>query len=216
MKIEIWSDIICPFCYIGKRNFEKGLKEFTDKDAIEVEWKSYLLDPSAPKTPNEKTYVQILADKYGWSLEKAQQNIDNMSNMARSAGLDYQLEHIQRINTVDLHKIIQYAKTKGLGDEMEEAFFKAYFVDALDLSQEQVLKEILRTIGLTKTDLEEALHNENYEKAMQADIAEAKQIGLQGVPFFVLNRKYAISGAQSPEGFLEAIETAYKEWSEKN
>lgn len=215
MKIEIWSDIVCPFCYIGKRNFEKGLEGFAHKDQIEIEWKSYQLDPSAPKTPSGKSYVQILADKYGWSLEQAQQNIDNMSAMAKSAGLDYQLENIQRLNTFDLHRIIQFAKTKGLGNEIEEVFFKAYFIDALDLSKKEVLEDILSPIGLTKKDIEEALRTKDYENAVQADIAEAQQIGVQGVPFFVLNRKYAVSGAQAPEGFLETIEAAFKEWKEK-
>lgn len=211
MKIEIWSDIVCPFCYIGKRNFEKGLEKFAHKDDVEVEWKSYQLHPTAPKTPNDKSYAQILSDKYGWSLEHAQQNIDNMTNMAKAAGLDYKLNHIKRLNTFELHKIIQYAKTKGLGNEIEEVFFKAYFIDALDLSKREVLIELLAQIGLTEIEMDEALSNKIYEDAVHADIQEAQQIGVQGVPFFVFNKRYAISGAQAPEGFLETLEVAFKE-----
>lgn len=211
MKIVIWSDIVCPFCYIGKRNFEKGLEKFAHKDDVEVEWKSYQLDPTAPKTPNGKSYAQILSDKYGWSLEHAQQNIDNMTNMAKDAGLDYQLNHIKRLNTFELHKIIQYAKTKNLGNEIEEVFFKAYFIDALDLSKREVLIELLAQIGLTEIEMDEALSNKIYEDAVHADIQEAQQIGVQGVPFFVFNKRYAISGAQAPEGFLETLEVAFKE-----
>lgn len=216
MKIEIWSDIVCPFCYIGKRNFEKGLAAFSHPEAIEVEWKSYQLDPEAPEYPSTETYAQILAEKYGWTLEKAQQQIDSMTEMAQAAGLDYKLEKTKRLNTFHTHRILQLAKTKEVANEAEEAFFKAYFIEGKDLIQRGTQIEILESLGLTEADLEEALQQEIYAEAVHADIQEAKEIGVQGVPFFVLNRKYAVSGAQAPEGFLEAIETAYKEWREED
>lgn len=216
MKIEIWSDIVCPFCYIGKRNFEKGLAAFSNPDAVEIEWKSYQLDPTAPEYPSTEPYAQMLAEKYGWTLEKAQQQIDSMTEMANAAGLDYKLEKIKRLNTFNTHRIIQLAKTKAVGDQAEEAFFKAYFIEGKDLSEKETQIKILESIGLTEEDLEQALNKDIYADAVHADIQEAKQIGVQGVPFFVLNRKYAISGAQAPEGFLEAIETAYKEWKEES
>lgn len=216
MKVEIWSDIVCPFCYIGKRNFETALEALPFRDEIEVEWKSFQLDPTTPKTPTDKSYVEILAEKYGWTAEKAQQNIDSMAEMAKASGLNYQMDKLKRLNTFDSHRIIQLAKTKGLGNEIEEAFFKAYFTEGKDLSQEAVQIEILEKIGLTKDDLKNALQNKVYEDAVRFDIIEAQQIGVRGVPFFVLNRKYAVSGAQPPAGFQQALETAYSEWkSEK-
>lgn len=216
MKIEIWSDVVCPFCYIGKRNFENALKEFPEADQIEVIWKSFQLDPTAPKTPTDVSMAEYLAEKYGWTVEKAQESINSMTQMAKSVGLDYKMDDAKRINTFNLHRMIQFATSQEKGDEMEEALFKAYFTEAIDLSKKEEQVKIMESLGFTEEDLDEVLADETYEEAVKYDLNEAQQLGVSGVPFFVLDRKYAINGAQPVEAFTQTIETAFNEWKQAN
>lgn len=216
MKIEIWSDIVCPFCYIGKRNFENALQSFSNKDDVEVIWKSFQLNPAISSEEDNGSYQSYLSQKTGWSSEETEKALNSMSEMAKSVGLDYKLTNLKAINTFETQRIIQYAKLKGLDNEAEEAFFKAYFTEEKDLTQREVQVEVLKSIGLNEEDLEKALSDDLYQKMVKADIEEAKQLQITGVPFFVFNRKYAISGAQPSEVFLETLQTAFGEWKEEN
>lgn len=216
MKVEVWSDIMCPFCYIGKRNYEKALSQFKDAAYIEIEWKSFQLDPTIPEGKIEHSVFEHLAASKGWSMEQCLSIHDQVTQTAKNAGLTYNFDIAKVCNSFNAHRIIQLAKDKGLGDQAEEQFFKAYFTDGKDLNDQETLFEIASLIGLTKEEAATALTDDSYAYRVKQDIHEAAQIGVRGVPFFVMNRRYAVSGAQAPEVFLETIEKAYEEWRNDN
>ena len=213
MIVEVWSDIMCPFCYIGKRHYEAALKQFANREYIELVWKSYQLDPSTPEHFDHKVNAyQYLADKKGMSYEQSISLHKNVVQMASKAGLDYNFDLVVVANSFKAHRIIQLAKTKNLGDYAEEIFFKSHFIDGGDLNDEKTLYALGNQIGLSDTEVKEALGSDEYAYKVKQDIQEAQNIGVRGVPFFVFNRKYAVSGAQPVASFLETIETAYAEW----
>lgn len=206
MKIEIWSDIMCPFCYIGKRHLEAALKAFPEKE-VNIEWKSFQLDPEIVPQPGKNVY-EYLAERKGMTVEASKQMHAGVVERAAEAGLDYHFEKAVISNSFDAHRVIQLAKTKGFGDAMEETFFKAYFTDGRDLNDPATLMELAVSAGLNALDVKEVLENKNlFAQAVRNDIIEAQQIGVRGVPFFVFDRKYAISGAQPVEHFEETIRT---------
>ncbi|MDR6764720.1 protein disulfide-isomerase [Flavobacterium sp. 2755] len=209
MKIEIWSDIMCPFCYIGKRQLETALAEFPNND-FEIEWKSFQLDPTITPQPEKDVYT-YLAERKGMSVEQSREMHKGVAERAKSAGLDYNFDKAVISNSLESHRIIQLAKTKKLGDEMEEIFFKAYFTEGRDLNDGPTLIELAEKAGLSKNDVLEVLESESlYLKEVQSDIKEAQEIGVQGVPFFVFDRKYAVSGAQPVEAFVQTIKEGLK------
>lgn len=206
MKIEIWSDIMCPFCYIGKRHLEAALKAFPDEQ-VEIEWKSFQLDPTIVPQPDKNVY-EYLAERKGMSVEESKQMHAGVVARAAEVGLDYRFEKAVISNSFDAHRLIQLAKTKQLGDAMEETFFKAYFTDGKDLNDKDTLMELCVGIGLNALDVKEVLEDETqFSNAVRNDISEAQQIGVRGVPFFVFDRKYAVSGAQPIAHFEETIQT---------
>ena len=197
MKVEIWSDIMCPFCYIGKRNFEDALNEFSGKNEIEIEWKSFQLDPTIPRNFERKisTY-EYLAEKKGMSIEQSKQLHLNVIETAKKVGLTYDFEKSIVANSFDAHKLIQCAKAYGLGDAAEESLFKAYFTDGKDMSDHSTLIQLGKEIGLNEEEITAALVSEEFEAKVNFDVSEGSQLGVTGVPFFVFDRKYAVSGAQ--------------------
>lgn len=204
MKIEIWSDIMCPFCYIGKRQLEKALDEFPN-DEFEIEWKSFQLDPSITPQSGKDVYT-FLAERKGISIEQSVEMHKGVVERAKSVGLDYHFDKVIISNSLKAHRIIQLAKTKKAGDEMEEIFFKAYFTEGRDLNDDSTLIELASQAGLNSADVQKIVQNEDlYLIEVKADIDEAREIGVQGVPFFVFDRKYAISGAQPLETFVQTI-----------
>jgi len=204
MKIEIWSDIMCPFCYIGKRQLETALAEFPNTE-FEIEWKSFQLDPSIIPQSGKDVYT-FLAERKGISLEQSIEMHKGVVEKAKSVGLDYHFDKAIISNSLIAHRIIQLAKTKNSGDQMEEVFFKAYFTDGRDLNDSETLIELASKVGLPSNEVKEVVQNEDlYLKEVKADIDEAQKIGVQGVPFFVFDRKYAISGAQPVEAFVQTI-----------
>ena len=212
MKVEIWSDIMCPFCYIGKRNFEAALKEFEGRDEIEIEWKSFQLDPSIPKTFETKiNTIEYLAERKGMSIEKSKELHTNVIETAKKVGLDYDFEKAVVANSFDAHRLIQLAKTKGLGDAAEESLFKAYFTDGKDMSDHSTLVQLGKEIGLNEEEIIAALASEEFEAKVNFDVSEGSQLGVTGVPFFVFDRKYAVSGAQPIETFLNALKQSHAE-----
>lgn len=209
MKIEIWSDIMCPFCYIGKRHLEAALNQFPD-ESFEIEWKSFQLDPTIVPQPGKNVY-EYLAERKGMSVEESKQMHAGVVARAAEVGLDYRFDKAVISNSFDAHRIIQLAKTKGLGDSMEEIFFKAYFTDGRDLNNKETLMELCVEVGLNALDVKEVLEDETrFANAVRNDISEAQQIGVRGVPFFVFDRKYAISGAQPIEHFEQTIQEVLK------
>ncbi len=209
IKVEIWSDVMCPFCYIGKRNFENALESFEGKENVEVEWKSFQLDPTVPHDLQyDGDIYQYLAEKKGWSYEQSVQMHQHVVDMAASVGLKYDFSKAKPANSLKAHLLIQLAKSKGLGDEMEEALFKAYFTEGKDFGDVVELKTLGREIGLAEQDMEEALQSESLVNKVTSEIQEGQQLGLTGVPFFVINRKYGVSGAQPSEAFTQVLEKA--------
>lgn len=204
MKIEIWSDIMCPFCYIGKRQLETALAEFPNEE-FEIEWKSFQLDPSIEPQSGKDVYT-FLAERKGISVEQSIEMHKGVVERAKSVGLDYHFDKAIISNSLTAHRIIHLAKSKKLGDEMEEIFFKAYFTEGRDLNDAQTLIELGVKAGLDAAEVKEVVENNNiYLNEVQEDITEAQQIGVQGVPFFVFDRKYAVSGAQPVEAFVNTI-----------
>jgi predicted DsbA family dithiol-disulfide isomerase len=215
MDVEIWSDVMCPFCYIGKRKFEQALDQFGHKDQVNVVWKSFQLNPDM-KTEPGKNINQYLAEVKGWSLSEAQGMSDRVTAMAREVGLTYDFNKAVVANSWDAHRLIQLAKQHGLGDAAEERLFLAYFTEGRDTSDHATLLELGTEIGLASADVQQLLDSNQYAEAVSQDIYEAQQVGARGVPFFVLDRRYAVSGAQQPETFLGALETAWAEWQKAN
>jgi predicted DsbA family dithiol-disulfide isomerase len=213
MKVEVWSDIMCPFCYIGKRNYENALRQFGEDKPVEIEWHSFQLDPTIPKNSGKKENVyQYLADKKGISYEQSAGMHERLIETAKKAGLDYRFDQAVVANSFDAHRLIQLAKTRGLGDAAEERLFRAYFTEGRDFGDHETLIEIGKELGLSEAEITDALHSDVYAAKVEADIEEADELGIRGVPFFVFDRKYAVSGAQPPEQFLQVLKQSFGEW----
>jgi len=214
MKVDIWSDIRCPFCYIGKRKFEMALEKFEHRNAVEVEWKSFELDPGL-KTQNDVNATEYLAAIKGISKERANEMQQYVKGIANEVGLDFNADKAVVANSFNGHRLIQFAKTKGLGNEAEEELFKAHFTEGKNIDNTEVLLQTAINIGLDENEAREMLASGAFAKEVKQDEMQAQQFGISGVPFFVLNDKYAVSGAQSPETFLQALEQTWQETEEK-
>ena len=214
MKINIWSDIRCPFCYLGKRKFEAALEKFPHKDEIEVIWRSFQLDPNLKTRTDISTY-DYFAEIKGKSREEAVQMHQYVNEIATQVGLDFDFENAIVANSFNAHRLIQFARTKGLGDEAEELLFKSHFTDGKNIDDKGVLMEIGISLGLEEAAVKEVLASDAYTKEVQEDELRARSIGVRGVPFFVFNDKVAVSGAQSPEVFLETLNKSWAEYEEE-
>ncbi|PFA62162.1 disulfide bond formation protein DsbA [Bacillus sp. AFS015802] len=210
MKIEVWSDYVCPFCYIGKRRLEKALEAFPHRDKVEIEYKSFELDPGAPVN-TEYSIQELLSKKYGTSLEQAQNMTDSMSQQAAAVGLDFRFDTSVPTNTFDAHRLTKYAKTKGKEASMTEILLYAHFTLSKHIGDRDTLVELAKQAGLEEEEVKDVLNGSDFSQEVRNDEAEAGQIGVQGVPFFVLNRKYAISGAQPSDVFLSSIQKVWEE-----
>lgn len=210
IKLEIWSDIACPFCYIGKRKFEAALAQFERKDQVEVEWKSFLLDPNKVTDPTVKI-KESLAKRKGISIEEAEKMGDYVTEVAKAVDLDYNFDKMIVANTFKSHRLLHFAKSKGAQNELKEALLKAYFLDGKNIDDNTTLTSIAVKNGLDAKEVKIFLDSQELTEQVNQDINEAQQIGVQGVPFFVFNRKYAISGAQDPKAFLDTLEKVYAE-----
>ena len=215
MKIEIWSDVMCPFCYIGKRRFEDALQKSGHKDKVEIEWKSFQLNPDM-KTDTSNNIDQYLADIKGFPLEQAKQLNAQVTKMAADAGLTYNFDRAIVANSFNAHRFSHLAKKHGLSDAAEEQLFKAYFTDGKNIDDIATLIDLGTTIGLDATETKQTLESDAYAAEVKHDVAEAQHLGISGVPFFVINRKYGISGAQAVPVFEETIDKAFTEWEQEN
>ncbi|GAB4098169.1 DsbA family oxidoreductase [Sinomonas halotolerans] len=224
MNVDIWSDIACPWCFIGKRRFEKALAQFTHRDKVTVTWHSYQLDPSLPEH-YDGTELDYLSTRKGLPAAQVQQMFDHVTGVAAAEGLSYDFDRVVVANSFAGHELIHLARehdsagaASGLGgsrtaDAVKEALLSAHFEQGLDIGSREVLVRIGTEAGLDADQIASALDSGAYADAVRADIARAAAYGIQGVPFFVLDGRYGVSGAQSPEFFAQALETA---WAEAN
>lgn len=211
MKVEIWSDIMCPFCYIGKRKFEQALRQFEHADEIQLEWRSFQLNPDLETDP-DANINEYLAKTKNWSELEARQMNDRVTKMAAEVGLEYHMDQVVVANSFDAHRLIQFAKTQNKGDEAEEALFEAYFTKGRNMDDLDTLVEIAVQIGLDRKKSREVLEDDRFSNAVKHDIQTAKSLNIHGVPFFLFNRKFAVSGAQNTETFLKALKQSWNDW----
>jgi len=211
MTVEIWSDVICPFCYIGKRKFERALAQLPQRDQIDVVWRSFQLQPDT-KTDPTRNAVQNLAEKKGWTLEFTREAIADVSARAKEVGLTFDYERTVVANTFDAHRLAHYAATQGKGDAMQERLFKAYFVDGQNIADHAVLTTLAVDAGLPSDEAKHALISGQFAADVRGDIDQAQRFGINGVPFFVFNHKYAVSGAQDSTIFVQALQQSLAEW----
>lgn len=215
LKVEIWSDIMCPFCYIGKRKFEQALAHFAHQDKVAIVWHSFQLDPTIQYHPDQDLY-DYLAERKGqtrqWSLQVHKQ----VAQTAREVGLTYNFDKAVLANSFDAHRLIQLAKRYDLGGAAEERLFKAYFTEGKNVSDHPTLVQLGAEIGLDSREIREMLQSNAYADVVRKDVADAEALGIRGVPFFVINGKYGVSGAQPSEVFLQALQQVWPEYEEQN
>jgi predicted DsbA family dithiol-disulfide isomerase len=202
IKVDIWSDVQCPWCYIGKRKFEAGAATFGG--AVEVEYHSFELAPDTP-VDFEGTPVDYLSERKGLPVEQVTRMLENVTNIAASVGLDYDYDHVHQTNTVKAHELIHYAKSHGRQLDMKERLLKAYFVNGEHVGRIEDLADIAAEIGFDRADVVRALESERFLADVKADVALATEYGIQGVPFFVIDGKYGVSGAQDAATFANVL-----------
>ncbi len=210
VKVEIWSDVACPWCYIGKRRLETALAQFPHREQVEVLWRSYQLDPQAPRTASS-TLNEMLAQKYSVSLKQAAAMNDRVSSIAAQEGLEYHLEQVQYGNTFDAHRLIHLAATRSLQAEMQERLFRAYFIEGAALGEQETLIQLATDVGIDADEARAVLASDAYADDVRADIRRARTLGVRGVPFFAIDETYGVSGAQSAELLQEVLEHAWAE-----
>ncbi|MCH7403209.1 DsbA family protein [Belliella kenyensis] len=211
MKIEIWSDVMCPFCYIGKRRLEASLEKFEHKDKVEIVWKSFLLNPDLKTNPDLST-LEYLSESKGWSKSQTEQIMSQVVDMASQEGLTYHMDRTVVANAKNAHRVLQFAKAVRLGDDMKERLFKAYFTEGENIDDTATLQRLGEEVGLDQEDLKDVLASDQFIEKVNSDIQEAIQIGVRGVPFFVFDNKFAISGAQASETFDQTLIKAWEKF----
>jgi predicted DsbA family dithiol-disulfide isomerase len=210
MKVEIWSDIACPWCYIGKRRFEKALATFPHRDDVEVTWRSYQLDPSLPEH-HDGTELDYLVSRKGLSAEQVRAMFDQVRQIAAEEGLAYDFDRVVVANSLPGHELLHLAAASGLADAVKEALLSAHFEHGEDIGDRAVLVRIGTEAGLPADEVERALDEHTQLEAVRADVAEARRLGIRGVPFFVLDGRYGVSGAQPTALFTQALEQVWRE-----
>ncbi len=211
IKIDIWSDVNCPFCYIGKRKFEAAMTQFEHRDQVEVEWHSFELDPQAKTLPGKSAHehlAEIKGQTQEWALEMQQY----VTQTGTENGLHFNFEQLVIANSFDAHRLIQLAKSVALGNEAEEVLFAAHLAQGKNIADRQTLLALANDIGIDETLTTQMLDSDAFTDDVRHDEKVAQQIGISGVPFFIFDQKYSISGAQPVETFLGALE---KSWEEK-
>ncbi|WP_448518408.1 DsbA family oxidoreductase [Rhodoflexus sp.] len=214
MKIEIWSDIMCPFCYIGKRRLERAMAQFPQAAQVQIEWKSFQLDAES-RTDTSKNYAQMLAEKKNIPLPQVREMFANVAEMGRNEGLLLDFDKAVVANSFNAHRFTHLAKAQGKQLEAEELLFRAHFTEGKNVDDAEVLTQLGEAIGIAATTVREMLASEAYKAEVHRDQYEAQQIGVRGVPFFVFNNKYVISGAQESRVFLSALQQSFGEWQQE-
>ncbi|MGE6515000.1 DsbA family oxidoreductase [Lysinibacillus sphaericus] len=210
MKIEIWSDYVCPFCYIGKKQLEKALQDTGFDGQVELVYKSYQLDPTTPVDTNVSTY-ESLAKKYSMTVDKVKEMTQGVAARAKEVGLDYNFDNLMEENTLKAHRLVKWAQQQGKAPALVEALLHGYFIEAKRISHDDVLIDIAEQLGLERKAVENVLTSDVFATDVEEDIQEGLQLGVRGVPFFVINRKYGISGAQPQEVFEDTLRKVAEE-----
>lgn len=210
MKVEIWSDYMCPFCYIGKRHYDTALEAFPHRDQVETIWRSFQLNPDA-EVETQGDLHDYLASKFRTSREQAKALNDQMVERAAQSGLQYDLDAASPTNSLDAHRLTHLAAHHDKGDQAEERLLAAHFTEGQHLGRHETLKKLAAEIGLDAAEVETMLTGDAYTDEVQADQQLAREFGITGVPFFVIDRKYGISGAQPVDVFSQALTQAWEE-----
>jgi predicted DsbA family dithiol-disulfide isomerase len=213
MNIEIWSDVVCPWCYIGKRRFERAVASFGHPDEVTVTYRSFELDPNAP-AQRAGTQAEHLARKYGMTVSQAEQANQEMTQRAAAEDLEFRFDLIRGGNTFDAHRLLHLAKDHGLQPEMKERLMRATFTEGLPVADQPTLVRLATEVGLPAEQVQAVLDGDAYADAVRADERQAARYGITGVPFFVADGKYAVSGAQPPEVLLQLLQRAHDESSQ--
>jgi predicted DsbA family dithiol-disulfide isomerase len=210
MLVDIWSDVVCPWCYLGKRRFEAALENFEHRDAVQVHWHSFELDPQAGPS-GDVPGAERLAAKYGMSVEDARARHAQLEETAAAEGLEYHLDRTRGGNSLNAHRLHQLAIDRGLSDAVMERLMRAYFTEGEAIDDGEVLLRLVIEAGLDADEAHAVLDSDRYTEDVRADEHTAARIGIRGVPFFVLGRRFGVSGAQTPDIMLEALQKAWEE-----
>ena len=208
MRVEIWSDVVCPWCYVGKRRFEAALAAFPHRDQVEVVWRSFELDAGAP-AERVGDYAQLLADKYGFPVEQGRQMIDTMTQTAAQEGLDFRFDLARVGNTFDAHRLLHLAHDRGVQDAVKERLMRATFTEGEPIGDRETLVRLVAEAGLAAEDARAVLASDRYAAEVRADQAQARAYGISGVPFFVVDAAYGVNGAQPVEALAQVLATAW-------
>lgn len=209
LRLDVWSDFACPWCYIGKRRLEGALERFEHADDVEVVWRSYQLDPRIPRGTRQPDH-EYLAEKLTGTVERAKALTRNVTKVAAADGLAYDYDNTVSVNTFDAHRFAHLAMAHGSGDQMHERLFSARLVTAEAINDPEVLTRIAVEVGVPEADARQAAAGDAYAEDVRRDIAQASEIGATGVPFVVFDGRYAVSGAQPVEAFLSTLRKAYE------
>ncbi len=208
MKVEIWSDVVCPWCYIGKRRFEAALAGLAHRDDVDVSWRSFELDPAAPRE-REGDLADHLASKYRVSRDEAQAMHDSMTAKAATEGLTFRFDRARSGNTFDAHRLLHLADERGVQDAVKERLMSAYLTDGEPIGDPEALARLAAEAGLDADEARAVLAGDRYAAEVRADERQAQAFGATGVPFFVIDRRYGVAGAQPAEALLEVLEKAW-------
>lgn len=204
IRVDIFSDIACPWCFIGKRRFERGVEAFEYSQNVDVYWHSYQLDPSLPEN-YDGSEAEYLSKMKGLGQEQVAQMLDHVTAQAAAEGLNYDFANLKVANSFTALRVLEYAKKHGAGNEMKEALLSAHFEKGLNTGDQETLLELAGTLGLDTGELRAKLSSGSYVEEVNADIVQARELGISGVPFFIIDGKYGISGAQPAEVLANAL-----------
>jgi predicted DsbA family dithiol-disulfide isomerase len=216
LTVDVWSDIACPWCYIGKRRLEAALARFPHGDDATVTWRAFELDPSAPpERDRQQSYAERLSKKYGSTVKDAEAKLQSMTDVARADGLSFRFDRIRSGNTFDAHRVLHLASERGVQDAVKERFLLAYMTEGEPIGDRETLVRLAAEAGLDAAEVRAMLASDAQGRAVRADEDEARQLGIRGVPFFVIGGRYAVSGAQPAELILQALTQAWSELEAK-
>lgn len=204
MEIQVWSDVICPWCYIGKRRLERAIRSEGSSEGVEIRYRSYELDPNAPRGAIERL-TERLARRYGWTPAQVDATNARVTEVAASEGLEYRLDRAVPSNTLDAHRLLQLAGSRGRRPQVEERFFRAYFTEGVPIGDTRELIRLATEAGVPEDEAIRVLAGAEFTTEVRADEEEARSIGARGVPFFVFDRRFGVSGAQPLEVFQDAL-----------
>ena len=215
LSIDVWSDIVCPWCYVGKRRLEGALAQFPQRDAVEVVWRAFELDPSAPAVRDEHVpHTERLARKYGTTVAQAEKMTQRMTDVAAADGLDFRFDRIRPGRTFDAHRLLHFAAERGRQDALKERLLRAYMTEGAAIGDRETLVKLASDVGLDAEEAQGVLATDAYSADVRSEEDDARDLGITGVPFFVIGGRYAVSGAQPAELLLRAITTAWNELPE--